>query len=143
MPDMCDEQCTDVTGFSYVPTSFESPESSVSCQRIGIQSGFNLEPLGIGHGADNLYGDAAGSSGDWPLTHTMTLMMNESEMTATEECKDTFSVAPNLLNDSSSQQDCTCISCLEIGIHWTSRRALLLIGGLKCRFPGCLTILNV
>ena len=145
---VCDERRTDTTGPSCVPTSFESYESSASCQDPVIQSGFNHVALGTGHGADDLYGDAASISGDWPLSYATTLTTNGSEMTVTGECRDTFTVAPargppqsfapHLLSDSSSQQDCTCISCLKIGIDYPSRSY---VGGRgpKCRFPGCLT----
>ena len=152
MPDVCDEGGTDVTGLSYNPTSFESPESFESFQGPDIQPGFNLESLESGHGAENLYGDATDTREDWPLVHATALKTNGSDMTAMEECRDTFTVAsaqgppqsfaPNLLNESSPQQDCTCISCLGIGTEYYSI-PFVKGQGRKCRFPGCLTFPDI
>ena len=148
MPDVCDERRTDVTGPSYNPTSFESPESFESFQGPDIQSGFNLESLGIGHGADDLYGDATDTSGDWLSADTtvpkptgsqnMTASSFGEALTVAPTQETSWSLDPDLPNGSSSQKDCTCISCLGIGTEYNS--VLWVKGqGRKCRFPGCLT----
>ena len=151
MPDVCDDRRRDVTGPPYVPTSFECPEGSLSCQYPDIQSGFNLESLGSGHGADNPYGDATGTSEDWrsadatvpkrTVSQTMTTSSFGEARTVTPTQETSWSLDPDLPNDSSSQKHCTCISCLEIGVDWFSA-PYVADKGIKCRFPGCLTILN-
>ena len=150
MPDVCDEGGTDVTGLSYNPTSFESPESFESFQGPDIQLGFNLESLESGHVADGLYGDAAGTCGGCPLadatvpkptgSQTMTTSSFGEALTVTPTQETSWSLDPDLPNGSSSQKDCTCISCLGIGIGYDSP-PYVEGKGLKCRFPSCLTFL--
>ena len=148
MPDMWDERCTDVTGPSYVPTSFESPEGFVSCPGSDIQSGVNHVSLGSGHGADNLCGDEAGTSGDWRLadvtvpkpagSQAMTTSSFGEVRTVTPTQETSRPLDPDLPNGSSSQKGCTCISCLGIGTKLMSH-AVRHMGYRKgCRFPGCL-----
>ena len=148
MPDLCDERRTYVTGPSYVRSSLESPEGSVSCKDPDIQSGINLESLESGHGADNLYGDATDTSGDWlsadatvPKPTGSQIMTTSSfgeTRTVTPTQETSWSLDPDLPNGSSSQKNCTCISCLGIGIDWYLAPYVNL-KGYKCRFPGCLT----
>ena len=151
MLDVCDERRTDATGPSYVPTSFESPESSESFQGPDIQSGFDLESLGSGHGAGDLYRDATDTSGDWlsadatvPKPTGSQIMTTSSfgeARTVTPTPETSWSLNSDLRNGSSPQTDCTCISCLKIGTDWYS--ALKVTGrDLKCHFPGCLTLTN-
>ena len=148
MPDVCDERRTDFAGPSYDPSSFESPGGSVSCQGPDTQSGFNHVSLGSGHGAENLYGDATDNSGDWlsadatvPKPTGSQIMTTSSfgeARTVTPTPEISCSLNPNLSDGSRSQKDCTCISCLGLGI---GRRFASYVNGkgYKCRFPGCLT----
>lgn len=151
MPKVCDERRTNVLGLSYgsaLPGPFGS---SKTAQSTDSQPGTNnnVSPE-IGHEADNLYGDAARVSRHLRSVYTTVQETTWSELIATSQCGEAYTVtptqepswsfAPDLANDSSRRKDCTCISCCKLSTGWA--RALLAQLKFKCRFPSCQTLLD-
>lgn len=142
---MCDERGTNVLGLSYGSALPEFFGSSKTPQSTDSQPGANNVSPEIGHEADNLYGDAASVSRHLRSAYATVQETTGSEMIATGECGEAYTVTPtqepswsfvpDLANDSSRQKDCTCISCCKIGLPCG------VIGihgeGYRCRFPSC------
>lgn len=147
MPKVCDERRTNVLGLSYISALPGSFESSKAPQSTDTQPRTNNVSPGIGYEADNLYGDAAGVSRDLRSAYATVQKTTRSEMIATGECGEAYTVSPtqepswssasDLANDSSRQKDCTCIICCEIAKG--GYRVPIIDGKWKCRFPSCQT----
>ena len=129
----------------------KSPEGSWSRRGPDIQSGIKLESLGDDHEADNLYADAAGTSGDWRSPYASTSKPTGSQIMAAADCgeartfipsqKTSWSLYPDQSDGSISKKKCTCIACLDSGVEY-SHPSYVDDKGLICRFPGCLTFLD-
>lgn len=144
MPEAGFEQRTDESGPSYISTLGGSYRNSEARQSTDNQPCVKNVSPEIDFGADNFYGEAVDPSGCSQSEYPTVLKTAGSETIATDDCGDACTVAPiqepsvsfapDLPNGSSSQEDCTCISCLGIGIRdgWACRRV-----GHGCRFPGC------
>ena len=137
VPEVCDEQHIDLQRFRHNSTLPGSSESSEARGSSDVQPRANNASPGTGYGADT-FEDAAGASGNSRSA------MTGSEQIAMRDCggpcaiaptQEIFGVSPpDAANDSNSQKDCTCISCLRIGkdvlLAFESNRY-------KCRFPYC------
>lgn len=147
MPKVCNERCTDIPDLSYISALPGSFESSKALQSTDTYPETNYVPPAIEYEPDNLYGDAAGISEDLRSAYATVRETTGSEMEATGECGEAYTVAttqdhswsstPNLANHSSRQQGCTCISCCKI-----AKEAYLYGGWFNdaewdCRFPNC------
>ena len=145
MPDVGDKRRTDIPGLSYISALPGSFESSKAPQSTDTHSGTNNVPPALGYGVDNLYGDAAGVSRDLRSAYATTQETTGSEMNATGECGEAYTVmptqepfwssTPDLANNSSRQKDCTCISCC--GACLFSNLVYFGNEGYRCRFPSC------
>lgn len=150
MPKVCDERRTNVLGLSHISALPGSFGSSKAPQSTDTQRRTNNVSPGIGHEADNLYGDAASVSRDLRSAYATVQETTRSEMIATGECGGAYTVSPtqepswssasDLTNDSSRQKDCTCIICCEIA-KWGYDPPLT-EGKWKCRFPSCQTTVS-
>ena len=145
MPEACDEQRTDGSGPSYISTLGGSSGNSEARQSTDNQPCVKNVSPEIDFGADNFYGGAVDPSG-YPQPEYPTVLKTAGSGTiATDDCGEACTVAPiqepsvsfapDLPNGSSSQEDCTCISCLGIGKHLG--QAWRFDGRFGCRFPGC------
>ena len=146
MPEACDQQRTDVSGPSYISTLLGSYGSSDARQSTDNQPRTKNVSPELDFGVDNFYEDAVDASGYSQAEYPTVLKTAGSETIATEDygkaCtvaptqEPSWPLAPEVPNDSSSQRDCTCISCLKICIDtfcaWHN-------GSCRCRFPGCQT----
>ena len=151
MPEACDQQRTDVSGPSYISTLLGSYGSSDARQSTDHQPRTKNVSPELDFGADNFYGDAVDASGYTQPEYPTVLKTAGSETIATENCGEACIVAPtqepswspppDLPHDSSSQKDCTCISCLRIA-KYTSWAMSPGGKGYRCRFPGCQTSIN-
>ena len=145
MPDAGFEQRTDESGPSYISALGGSSGNSEARQSTDNQPCVKNVSPEIDFGADNFYGGAVDPSGYSQPEYPTVLKTAGSETIATDDCGEACTVAPiqepsvsfapDLPNGSSSQEDCTCISCLEISIR--NGQALWCDGRFRCRFPGC------
>lgn len=145
MPEAGFEQRTDESGPSYISTLGGSYGNSEARQSTDNQPCVKNVSPEIDFGADNFYGGALDPSGYSQPEYPTVLKTAGSETIATNDCGEACTVAPNqepsvsfapdLPNGSSSQEDCTCISCLGIGIR--NGQVSWFDGRLGCRFPGC------
>lgn len=139
------QQRTDESGPSYISTLGGSSGNSEARQSTDNQPCVKNVSPELDFGADNFYGGAVDPSGYSQPEYPTVLKTAGSETIATDDCGEACTVAPiqapsvsfapDLPNGSSSQEDCTCISCLGIGI----RKGLASSSGgsFGCRFPGC------
>ena len=143
MPDPGFEQRTDESGPSYISTLGGSYGNSEARQSTDNQPCVKNVSPEIDFGADNFYGGAVDPNAYSQPEYPTVLKTAGSETIATNDCGEACTVAPiqepsvsfapDLPNGSSSQEDCSCISCLGIGIR--NGRSWYYQNG--CRFPGC------
>ena len=135
----------------------KSPGGSWSRRGPDIQSGIKLESLRDDHGADRLYGDAAGTSGDWPSPYASTSKPTGSQIMAAADCREAYTFTPSQETSwsryrgrpryrgwpdgSRFQKKCTCITCLESGVDYPHPSYIDGEGDI-CRFPGSRTFLT-
>lgn len=153
MPDVGDKRRTDIPGLSYISALPGSFESSKAPQSTDTHFGPNNVPPALGYGADNLYGDAAGVSRDLRPAYATIQETTGSEMIATGECGEAYTLAPiqepswssapDLANDSSRRKDCTCISCCKISSSGPGGLVWIRNEGYRCRLPSCQTFLSL
>lgn len=134
-------------GPSYISNRLGSSENSEARQSTSTQRQAKNASVGIGYGADNLYGDETGDSGYLRPAYATVLKKTESETIAMRDCEEpcatppgreqSRSPTPNLKCNSTTQKNCTCIDCLRIfkerEYDWYQD------GGYRCHFPGCQT----
>ena len=149
MPEACDQQRTDVSGPSYISTLLGSYGSSDARQSTDNQPRTKKVSPQFDFGADNFYGDAVDASEYSQAEYPTVLKTAGSETIATEDygkaCtvaptqEPSWPLAPDVPNDSSSQMDCTCISCLAkcTANFWIRDNEYNLV--CRCHFPGCQT----
>lgn len=136
---------TDESGPSYNSTLGGSSGNCEARQSTDNQPCVKNVSPEIDFGADNFYGGAVDPSGYSQPEYPTVLKTAGSETIATDDCGEartvapiqepSVSFAPDLPNGSSSQEDCTCISCLGIVIR--KPMAASSDGSFGCRFPGC------
>ena len=143
VPEVCDEQRIELPWFRHNSTHPGSSESSEARGSSDTQFRTNNASLGTGHGTDIIFEDAAGAIGNSRSATT------GSEQIAMRDCGGPCAIAPTQeifgfsspdpANDSNSQKDCTCISCLRLSTDYYSA-CFPGSDGYTCRFPCCRTV---